>query len=432
MSMSTTSTTTFELLKYSRAYSHSAQATQPTELEWQHFVNPVIRLMLDTRKTTDGRLESYRIRIVWTFSAGQDSMDVDRREVDFEDLDLLSYSSLPARQAAQGIPLKAVYQGAVVGLRYQYPCVPCSGTIPQYRRFQITFQNESSATNFTDCIRFVCPCKANPAPPARAPRPPETQLSLAASGRSATTTHIPMSMSRSSASDSRQSVSVMPGEEAPSKTLQPAAFALLPSPSLSRRMDWDTLTQPSQTTAPAPSVATPVSRPWSASTASSVVAHQSASDTIPSDVLTTGRAASLHGSSSDVETSFPSSSLPSSSPPPSSRLPARTSSPVLMPPPPVPAQMNPPRSSQPSQTTPTSTPRTASSATLAASEPSSSGPELKSDISATLRDSHGLYALSAGELEKLVAEVIREEGFAELMRNLDGMWKIKGLADIHT
>ena len=79
MSSSTTATTTFELTKYSRAYSHSVQA----ELEWQHFVNPVIRLMLDTRKTSSGHLESYKIRIIWTFSTGQDAMEIDRREMIF-------------------------------------------------------------------------------------------------------------------------------------------------------------------------------------------------------------------------------------------------------------------------------------------------------------------------------------------------------------
>ena len=77
MSFSTTATTTFELVKYSRAYSHSPQA----ELEWQHFVNPVIRLMLDTRKTCSGSLESYRI--IWAFSSAQDTMEVDRREMAF-------------------------------------------------------------------------------------------------------------------------------------------------------------------------------------------------------------------------------------------------------------------------------------------------------------------------------------------------------------
>ena len=40
---------------------------------------------------------------------------------------------------------------------------------------------------------------------------------------------------------------------------------------------------------------------------------------------------------------------------------------------------------------------------------------LKSDIDASLRDSGGLYELSKDQLERLVAEVVREEGFAELV-----------------
>ena len=85
MSLSTTTTATYELVKYSRAYNHSTPTTpsEQAELQWQHFVNPVIRLLLDTIKASDGRLKSYKVRIVWTFSTGQDSMDVDGREVVF-------------------------------------------------------------------------------------------------------------------------------------------------------------------------------------------------------------------------------------------------------------------------------------------------------------------------------------------------------------
>ena len=39
--------------------------------------------MLDTRKTCSGSLESYKIRIIWTFSTAQDAMEVDRREMVF-------------------------------------------------------------------------------------------------------------------------------------------------------------------------------------------------------------------------------------------------------------------------------------------------------------------------------------------------------------
>ena len=39
-----------------------------------------------------------------------------------EDLDLLSFSGLDSQiHSAQGPPLKAVYRGPVVGIRYQYP-----------------------------------------------------------------------------------------------------------------------------------------------------------------------------------------------------------------------------------------------------------------------------------------------------------------------
>lgn len=76
---------------------------------------------------------------------------------------------------------------------------------------------------------------------------------------------------------------------------------------------------------------------------------------------------------------------------------------------------------------------------------------LKSDVIATLRDSAGLYDLEKGELELLVREIVREEGFADLvsdqcslkpplktergwwqMCNLDSMLRIKGLVGIPT
>ncbi len=47
-----------------------------------------------------------------------------------EDLDLVAYSVMPTFQAPQGVPLKAVYQGAVVGLRYQHPRVAPPGQAP--------------------------------------------------------------------------------------------------------------------------------------------------------------------------------------------------------------------------------------------------------------------------------------------------------------
>lgn len=84
MSHSTTSTTSYVLTKYSRAYPTLATKNE-AEAEWQHFTNPVIRLVLDVVKKEGGELESYRVRVLWTLSSGttSDAMDVDQREIVF-------------------------------------------------------------------------------------------------------------------------------------------------------------------------------------------------------------------------------------------------------------------------------------------------------------------------------------------------------------
>ncbi|KAK0461315.1 uncharacterized protein EV420DRAFT_193608 [Desarmillaria tabescens] len=166
MSTSTTATSTFTLQKYSRSYPTS------TGSEWQHFTNPTIRLVLDAKNASGGDLESVRLRIIWTMDNG-DPMDTTAgNQVLFEDLDLLSFSSLPFRQhqrQSQGLPLKAVYRDLVVGIRYLHPREYSAN--PTYRRFQITFISTASVSQFINAIRTVCPCKANAAP-TRAPVEP--------------------------------------------------------------------------------------------------------------------------------------------------------------------------------------------------------------------------------------------------------------------
>ncbi|KAJ3539281.1 hypothetical protein NM688_g6387 [Phlebia brevispora] len=167
LSTSTTSTTAYTLVKYSRAYP-SASKTQEGDAEWQHFTNPTIRLILDMRKKSSGELESYRCRVLWSLNSGEDAMDVDQNEVTFEDIELLSFSSPSLLQiqkqmfAVHGLPLKAVYRDAIVGIRYQHPRNLPPGVTPTFRRFQMNFQNASDASSFVDAIRPVCPCKANP------------------------------------------------------------------------------------------------------------------------------------------------------------------------------------------------------------------------------------------------------------------------------
>ncbi|EKM60635.1 uncharacterized protein PHACADRAFT_167950 [Phanerochaete carnosa HHB-10118-sp] len=162
MSLSTTSTTTYTLTKYSRAYPSQSTGSQENDSEWQHFTNPVIRLVLDLRKSARGELESYRVRVLWSLNAGKDMMEVDQQDVIFEDLDLLLFSDPPAQNGPHGLPLKAVYRNAVVGVRYLHIRNLSAGASPVYRRFQMNFQSTADATSVIEAIRHVCPCKANP------------------------------------------------------------------------------------------------------------------------------------------------------------------------------------------------------------------------------------------------------------------------------
>lgn len=263
-----------------------------------------------------------------------------------------------------------------------------------------------------------------------------------------------MPESRAPPSALRQVASMMTDEAAPLPTVQRMNTTLPQSHSATR--NWlDTVcgSQPpmGQGSDVFPSLlSTPTSehgssRPSSAITPSSAVADHPSSEpaalpafvpappekvhkTVPQSsgvfrppFLPPGKELTTHGSSSDAETSLPSSSLPSSSslPPPASR-PLPPSSPVLMPPPPVPPLASLPRASQKSQAdTPASSapPRTTDSTVPGTDAPDASTSTLKSDIDTTLRDAAGLYELSKDQLESLVAGVIREEGFAELVRS---------------
>lgn len=74
MSRSTTGTSSYILSKYSRSYpakrtiNKTQTQIQPgpeTTSEWQHFTNPVIRLVLDVKTSSSTEIESVRLRIMW-------------------------------------------------------------------------------------------------------------------------------------------------------------------------------------------------------------------------------------------------------------------------------------------------------------------------------------------------------------------------------
>ncbi|KAF8482881.1 hypothetical protein DFH94DRAFT_384360 [Russula ochroleuca] len=176
MLRSTITTGSYILEKYSRSYPSNVSAqSQSQDLtagqpEWQHFANPVISLTLDVKKSMDNKFESVRLRILWNMGMGHDGTP---REITMEDLDLLSFSGLDSQvHSAQGPPLKAVYRGPVVGIRYQYPLTVPATSPSSYRRFQVNFASASDIAQFIDAIRPVCPCKENAGPP-----PPPTPMS---------------------------------------------------------------------------------------------------------------------------------------------------------------------------------------------------------------------------------------------------------------
>ncbi|KAH9912486.1 uncharacterized protein BXZ73DRAFT_107435 [Epithele typhae] len=128
MSLSTTTTDSHELLKYSRA--RNAGPSEAGNGEWQMFSTPTIRLTIEATKAPDGRLHSFR-------------------KIVFEDLNFVVYSSMPDMQAPLTPPLKAVYEGPVVGFRYQRPSP---------RDVSVT----RTSSTFVNSIRFICVCVQNP------------------------------------------------------------------------------------------------------------------------------------------------------------------------------------------------------------------------------------------------------------------------------
>jgi len=84
MSRSTITTATQLISKYSRAYSTNRTGSQNPDGEWQHFSNPVLKVILDVRRSEAGdRLESFRLRVLWNMNAEGDAMEVDQREFVF-------------------------------------------------------------------------------------------------------------------------------------------------------------------------------------------------------------------------------------------------------------------------------------------------------------------------------------------------------------
>ncbi|OBZ70773.1 hypothetical protein A0H81_09042 [Grifola frondosa] len=402
MSLSTTTTISYDLLKYSRAYSDLTSATEQGELNGnirQSGHSPSARYRIPT--ATEHLENCFRMSFTHIVTQPLSLILWDERIQ--EDLDLIAYSSVPSLQnretaMIQGLPLKAVYQDAVVGIRYLYPRVPPSGATPDNRifgAFKLLSNLLLLLLLLSTPIRFICPCKANSAPPARNMRPPAAKNipSNAAHMRPTLTQFNVNDSMRPDANNSlRRSDTTFRSSE-----FRDSAYNL--SVTDAEEITHTSVATPGQTVIPAYSPAFlpassddnhPTSRPSSTVTEtstraehSSVGAASTVSQTMALNQPHTRRPLSSNQNSSD-------SSLPSSS------LFDRAT-----------------RAQE-------------SAGTQSALPVAGAVYETSSPLLDSLRETSSLYHLPRHELENLVASVIREEGFVDFLRILDSMWAIKG------
>ncbi|KAG5219662.1 proteophosphoglycan [Salix suchowensis] len=152
MAHSTTTTASHILTKYSKCYisGGSIQSSQADGGgEWQHFVNPVLELVLDIKKSRlNNELESVRLRILW---------NMDTSGIKNEVLFVSSGQPMPS------LPLKAVYRM----LSLESAIYTRLSRHLTHSRLFVDFRSLSprhSALEFIKSIRNVCPCKVNPLP----------------------------------------------------------------------------------------------------------------------------------------------------------------------------------------------------------------------------------------------------------------------------
>ncbi|TRM69492.1 hypothetical protein BD626DRAFT_624845 [Schizophyllum amplum] len=386
MSFSTTTSSSYVLSKYSKSYPSSAESSA----EWQHFINPIIRLVLDVRKRSDGgELESVRLRILWSMNA--DDM-AGANDVVFEDLELLSFAALLPRPSQrsnnpQGLPLKAVYRDSVVGIRYlsQREGDPSSN----FRRFQVTFSSTTAAAQFIDSISSVCPCKANPPPANQSLTRQATLMGTPArpspySRPSVTPTRLPYAADKSI----RAVDNTMLLHSAPSFALEtqssPQSHFVAPTPPSGLRKLPEALS---------PLVSSPSSL------------------TPPSSYGNAYHNQQTSGASSQTPTAQ------ADAPPPQSVLASRSMAPSQSPTVGLASV-----SASDSEMMPP--PSLAASLSGSASQIQETD-DRRDPLLAVIRQTSGLYDMPSDQLERVVGEIIREENFISLVEKIGCLWRIK-------
>ncbi|TDL26195.1 hypothetical protein BD410DRAFT_895607 [Rickenella mellea] len=394
---SSMSRTTHLLSKYSLGLSADGDQRKShnpiSNVDWRHHTEPVLRLLLEISKTPSYELEAARLRIVWT-KGNKISLNTDGKEDDghswenyiCEDLDLLSFKKHINQLSSLQVPLKVVYRDNTVGFRYIQNIDHIQTSLPEYRRFQITFQRIEDVAQLIGCLSNFCPCKPNNA------QGPSRGLRFNPSF------YTPLHLDAS-------------------KDLPPN-FKTMANSQADFPLPLTTCTQNTQTfNTPAipslPSISYPSSDNNVTSTHTSNPLKSSAtifppvtvSDSCPMDIsslekLSLPSVDSTHSGLQRHKTVLP-STLQNHTPPPSDDN--------------FSLNLAQDRAAQP---TVASTDRDLHASSFVSNS--------KCSVVASLYESPEFNSLPQEELENLIAEIVREDGFIEMLEKVNRMWRVKG------
>ncbi|KAL5523884.1 hypothetical protein ACEPAG_8057 [Sanghuangporus baumii] len=439
MSRTTSSKNIFTLTKYSRATSRQQDNLQGSQMpkgdcDWQHHTQPVLRLLLETRKSAQGVPEQMRLRIVWSVSNGHapaaNNKMPQQENVIFEDIDLLVVRKHIHPFPTQGLPLKAVFRDNMIGIRFLPPDAKSSNP-SEYRRFQVKFQFFGDSAALIEAIRDVCPCKPSPVnsfqPASLDPRP-----SLTGQGRSEMSQNTQQSQAQFSSQLQSQSFHIPSGDRFDS-TLQ----------CLDERATMVTSSQPTMVSDLPIDFAVPFRQ---SGQNISVSSHDQRLHAYQSGALTRHQSWAQQATQMDLSSSYAPSPFYSQalkpfdiqmhSRPPSIqnsimrdseiiRSDPNASRPVAMP--------TPPTSSQGPSATNINNVNRSSHAPLSDERVDTnaiSALSTKHPLLESLYEACRLDSVPRNELEQLVAHIVREDGFADLLHKIDSLWQLKAIANL--
>ncbi|KAG8768907.1 hypothetical protein FRC12_005283 [Ceratobasidium sp. 428] len=168
MAQTTTSTTVHQIIKYSSWKTSLPAHAGNAEIQWKHHAGEQLRLTLDITTTRNPvtnasggqSLARYVMKISYLSDEPPETQHASQNtvpEVLLKTLDLSSFSDV--RYYGRELPLKAVYKNSTVAFRYLDPLIQSGASVQTYRRFQMTFKSETEAVEFIQSIQLICPCE---------------------------------------------------------------------------------------------------------------------------------------------------------------------------------------------------------------------------------------------------------------------------------